>query len=157
MSIFKIFMLNFRFRQTYILFWIKILFTTHFCTVVMQQDFLPEEGILFLPIATVCSKLNFPPAPEAERNRQCGPAGWSAEAVFWQSYCFGLWCVLATSSDNAKRSVNFAPPIMWVIASFVALLAGWSLTDAFSWGYQLCAELVPSRARRPCPPLWRSI
>ena len=46
-------------------------------------DFFLMQGInLFLPIEKVCSKLNFPPAPEAERNRQCGSAGWSAEAVF---------------------------------------------------------------------------
>jgi len=75
----------------------------------MLLNFLHEDGILFLPIETVCSKLIFPPAPEAERNRQCGPAGWSAEAVFRQSYssaCGAFWPRL---SDNAKRSVNFAP------------------------------------------------
>ena len=44
--------------------------------------FLMHDINLFLPIEKVCSKLNFPPAPEAERNRQCGSAGWSAEAVF---------------------------------------------------------------------------
>ena len=44
--------------------------------------FLMQGINLFLPIEKVCSKLNFPPAPEAERNRQCGSAGWSAEAVF---------------------------------------------------------------------------
>jgi len=44
--------------------------------------FLMQDINLFLPIEKVCSKLNFPPAPEAERNRQCGSAGWSAEAVF---------------------------------------------------------------------------
>ncbi len=44
--------------------------------------FLILGSNLFLPIEKVCSKLNFPPAPEAERNRQCGSAGWSAEAVF---------------------------------------------------------------------------
>ena len=35
-------------------------------------NFFLMQGInLFLPIEKVCSKLNFPPAPEAERNRQC--------------------------------------------------------------------------------------
>ena len=85
--------------------------------------FLMNDIILFLPIARVCSKLNFPPAPEAERNRQCGPAGWSAEAVVWQSYASACGAFWPRLSDNAKRSVNFAPPIMWVIASIVALFA----------------------------------
>ena len=157
MSIFKIFMLNFRFRQTYILFWIKILFTTHFCTVVMQQDFLPEEGILFLPIATVCSKLNFPPAPEAERNRQCGPTGWSAEAVFWQSLLLRLVVRFGHVFWQRQKVCQLCTPNYVGHRVYCSPVCGWSSTDAFSWGYQLCAELVPSRARRPYPPLWRSI
>jgi hypothetical protein len=78
----KKFMSKTRFGQSYVLFGTNNSLTTNYCTAVTLLDFLQGEGILFLPIAKVCSKLNFPPAPEAERNRQCGPAGWSAEAVF---------------------------------------------------------------------------
>ena len=68
--------------QQYVHFGINNSLTTNYCTALTLLVFLLGEGILFLPIAKVCSKLNFPPAPEAERNPQCGPAGCSADAVF---------------------------------------------------------------------------
>ena len=153
----KKFMSKPRIWQPYVLFEINNSFTTNYCTAVMQLDFLQGEDILFLPIAKVCSKLNFPPAPEAERNRQCGPAGWSAEAVFWQSLLLRLVVRIGHVFWQRQKVCQLCTPNYVGHRVYCSPVCGWSSTDAFSWGYQLCAELVPSRARRPYPPLWRSI
>lgn len=89
----------------------------------MLLNFLHEDGILFLPIETVCSKLIFPPAPEAERNRQCGPAGWT-QRLSLGSPTLRLVVRFGHVFLTTPKGLSTLHPYLRVIASIVALLCG---------------------------------